>query len=392
MSGAPLRVLFVATQSPWPPAGGGTQTLHGLLAGLVGAGVGVRVVCLGTPPPADGPPPYPVVACGAPRRRWPGVAQLGGLRSSFTLARYRVAALRDAVTSQAAAFAPHVVHLEQLQVGWLAAHLAPRVPVVLREQNVEHLLTSRLAAVASAGRRSMLRLEARLIAREEARLCAQATAVAAISRADAAALRALAPAATVAVLPAAWPGRAPRPALRLAGEPAFLCAGTLDWWPNRDGVRWLLREVWPRVRAAAPAALLHLAGPGSAALGVGVAGVARHPAAAIEALGDPRAVALVPVRAGSGVRMRLLAAWDAGMAAVTSPLGGEGLVDEDGDGAALAADAAEFAAAALRVAGDAAWRARLVAAGRAKLPAHAPARVAAAAVAIYRDAIARAVA
>lgn len=386
-----LRVLVVATKSPWPALGGGSLTLHGLLLGLVEAGVNVRVTALGPRPAGEERPPYEVITTDRTKRRWPGLRELGGARSSFSLARYRVRALRDLVAAQTVELAPHVVHLEQLHVGWLLHHFAARVPVVLREQNVEHVLFSRLAEVAPPRRRWLLRLEARLLAREEARTCARAGLVAAISEVDAAAVRALAPAARVAVLPAAWPGGRAPATLRLAGDPAFLCVGSFDWIANRDGAVWLLREVWPRIRASAPGAVLHLAGPGSESLrSADSSSVVRHGQVDDpSALFDPACVALVPVRAASGVRMRLLAAWDHGVPAVTSPIGGEGLVAEDGDGAALAATAPEFAAAALRVACDLELRRRLVAAGRAKLTLHAPARVAAAAIELYREVISR---
>lgn len=43
------------------------------------------------------------------------------------------------------------------------------------------------------------------------------------------------------------------------GEVRFGFLGNLDWWPNRDGLRWFLREVWPAVPKSVR---LDLYGPG----------------------------------------------------------------------------------------------------------------------------------
>jgi hypothetical protein len=74
---------------------------------------------------------------------------------------------------------------------------------------------------------------------------------------------------------------------------------------------------------------------------------------------------------------------------VTTPLGGEGLVSRNNDGALLATTADEFAAAAAGLARDEALRRRIVDVGRQRIASHAPDRVATAAMEIYREAIAR---
>ena len=141
-----------------------------------------------------------------------------------------------------------------------------------------------------------------------------------------------------------------------------------------------------------PGATLHLAGPGSDRLGrVSGGPVTCH--GRVEEVGplyDPRAVALIPLRVGSGVRLRLLEAWWAGVPAVATPVAAEGLLDGNAEGACIAGTAEEFAAAAARLATDRSLRARLVAAGRRRLLTHAAGRVAGLAREVYLEAIDRA--
>jgi glycosyltransferase involved in cell wall biosynthesis len=383
-----LRVLVVATKAPFSSTGGGSVSLHGLLHALHDHGVDVRVVAPGTSP-ASISPRYPHRCIASQPRSW--VRVLPSLVSGRPLivARYRLPALERAVEEEITHFAPNVVHLEQLHLAWLIPRIARTTAVVLRQQNVESLLLARLAELLPAPLRWAARLESRQTARFEAAACTAASIVAAISRADAARLRSLAPRARVEVLPASFMpdvSTAPRP---LRGSPPFLCLGSFDWLPNRDGVRWLIDQVWPRLRLLAPGGVLHVAGPGSRTLG-------RNGGPFIERYGrvesaaslyDPRGVVLIPLRAGSGVRIRLVEAWAAGVPAVTSPLAAEGLVTGNGDGALVASAAQEFASAAARLAEDPDLRRQIVERGRAKLTDHDCNRVAVRARQLYLQAI-----
>jgi glycosyltransferase involved in cell wall biosynthesis len=387
MDNRPLRVLVVATRPPFPPMGGGSATLHALLRALPEAGIDVRVVALASREPSPDAPPYAIRTVEAAPRPWAAVAPALASRTPSAVRRYTLGPLAAKVEAEIEAFAPDVVHLEQLHLAWLGRRLAGRIPVVLREQNVESLLLARVGALLPAPLRWACRWESGRTRRFERRACEAAALVAAISEDDADALRALAPAARVAVLPATVAFEGP-PTQRLRGSPPFLCLGSFDWLPNRDGARWLLREVWPRLRRLAPGGVLHLAGPGSTTLGRDrEEAVERHGrVVSPSSLYDPAAVVLIPLRAGSGVRVRLLEAWAAGSPAVVSPCAAEGLVHHDGDGALLAPTPQEFAEAAARLAADPALRERLVEQGRARLVAHEPRRVAALARRLYLEA------
>ena len=303
---ARLRVLVVATKPPWPPLGGGSLTLHALLTGLCEHGAAVRVVSLGPSPAPDRDLPYEVQTTGSQPRSWASPFNVGRFPWPLVMARYQVARLRTAVGEALERFRPDLVHLEQLHTAWLLPWLRRHRPVVLREQNAEHRLVSRVADMAPLPLRAVLRFEAWLLARGEARSCQLADAVAAISDADAAALAELAPAARIVLLPAAYPEVRAAAKGSLAGAPPYLALGSFDWRANRDGALWLIREVWPRLRSLTPGAVLHMAGAGSRRLpGAAGDGIVFHgPVPDASVLFYPRAIALVPVRGGSGVRLR----------------------------------------------------------------------------------------
>jgi len=76
-------------------------------------------------------------------------------------------------------------------------------------------------------------------------------------------------------------------------------------------------------------------------------------------------VVIVPLRSGSGTRFKILEAWAAQRAVVSTTIGAEGLGARDGQHLLIADDPAAFAHAIIRLLNDAELRANLGAAGRA---------------------------
>jgi glycosyltransferase involved in cell wall biosynthesis len=143
--------------------------------------------------------------------------------------------------------------------------------------------------------------------------------------------------------------------------------------------------VWPAVRAALPAADLHLFGTEDG--GDPAAGITVHPAPADSADAFPAgAILAVPVRIASGVRMKILEAWARGVPVVGTPEAVSGLGAEPGRELLVATDPASFAAALARLHGEPGLGRALVVAGRAALrERHDPAAVTARLAAIYGE-------
>lgn len=150
--------------------------------------------------------------------------------------------------------------------------------------------------------------------------------------------------------------------------PVFVLPGQLAYVPNVDGAQWLVQSIWPLVRARLPDARLRLVGtPGPE-----VRALATHPG--VEVVGpvlstrdEIRAATalVVPLRYGSGTRVKILEGWAHGTPVVSTTVGAAGLGAVHG-GDLLLADADEgFADALVALATDPALGERLRAAGRA---------------------------
>ena len=131
-------------------------------------------------------------------------------------------------------------------------------------------------------------------------------------------------------------------------EPAtMLFLGSFRHLPNQEALSWFIEHVMPRVSARMPESRLVV---------IGSDPPPRHAfpksAGNIELIGfvdDVReplsryAVFICPILSGSGVRVKLLEAFAAGIPVVSTRLGAEGLADQDGDICALADDPEGFA-------------------------------------------------
>ena len=160
--------------------------------------------------------------------------------------------------------------------------------------------------------------------------------------------------------------REPAPALGRPGvgdPPTVLFAGSTCYGPNADAARWLVAEIWPRVRAARPDAVLRLVGEPDSSMSdleriPGVAVVGRVPAMDPEL--ERADVVVVPLRYGSGTRVKILEAFAHRIPVVSTALGAEGLGARHGVHLLVADEPAAFAEACLALTRDLPLRARLV--------------------------------
>lgn len=167
----------------------------------------------------------------------------------------------------------------------------------------------------------------------------------------------------VTVVPNGYPP-VDRPLGRVATStpPTLLFQGHLGYPANVEAARWLVGEVVPRLRAQVPDVRVRLVG---------------NAAPAVEALADPPRVTVVgpvpsmadelaradlvvvPVRYGSGTRIKIIEAFAHRLPVVSTSVGAEGLDVTGGVHLLLGDTAAELAGAAARLLGDEALRARL---------------------------------
>jgi len=154
----------------------------------------------------------------------------------------------------------------------------------------------------------------------------------------------------------------------VAEQEVIVFSGNLEYPPNIHAVRYFASRIWPVVRARRPALVWRLVGRNPEGVRPYVAGDAR-----IQLTGpveDPlpwlaaaKAV-VVPVLSGSGTRVKILEAWAAGRAVISTSFGVEGLPARPGEHLLVADGADSFGEAVLAVVDGEALRRRLGQSGR----------------------------
>jgi glycosyltransferase involved in cell wall biosynthesis len=217
------------------------------------------------------------------------------------------------------------------------------------------------------------------------------------SNADATRLSAQFPKASFGAVPN---GYAPPPAILphipcREGPLRLLFVGTLGCYANSDAALFLCREVLPVLRRMARRQVeIDLAGSGASDALIGIAadpGIRVH--GFVDALGSLYSsadVAVIPLRAGGGTRIKILEAFAHGVPVLSTSIGAEGLDVIEGEHLLLADDAETFARECLRMKENPGLCARLAGRATSLLAfSYGPARVDAALAGIYAEAKSR---
>jgi glycosyltransferase involved in cell wall biosynthesis len=135
----------------------------------------------------------------------------------------------------------------------------------------------------------------------------------------------------------------------------LLYCGSLRYGPNADAADWMAREILPLIRREHAAACLNVTG----ALPDSTDFITRHPQVLLagrlddlDAAYRASRVCVVPLRFGTGTRIKIIEALAYGMPVVTTSKGAEGLAVVHGQHVLVADDPREFAAATVRLLRD----------------------------------------
>jgi len=141
----------------------------------------------------------------------------------------------------------------------------------------------------------------------------------------------------------------------------LLFIGTLDYFPNEDAILYFAESILPWIPNAAVRPTVRVVGPGAPdrvrALAIDIAGQVSDLAPEYARA----AAVIVPLRAASGTRIKILEAFAFGRPVVSTSIGAEGLNVTDGEHLLIADDPSAFAQACERLLRDPALGERLAA-------------------------------
>jgi len=138
----------------------------------------------------------------------------------------------------------------------------------------------------------------------------------------------------ITVIPIAVDTEQLQPVQRMPGSVNILTLGTLHYPPNADGIRWFLREVFPLIRLQIPQATITVIGKNPPRNLIQLADQAPRSITFTGYVNDlvpflqKAGLIVVPVRAGGGMRVRILEAFARAVPVVTTSIGLEGIQAE----------------------------------------------------------------
>jgi glycosyltransferase involved in cell wall biosynthesis len=358
-----MRILFLTAQLPEPPHAGGTLRTNGLMRSVHAAGHEVYVLSFGDAEQLKLNQNVLNEFCTCveivppPQRRFTHrlrdllLTNLADMQRRFYSAQYaaKLAVLLDKQPVD-------IIQIESLE---MAAYLSvirrkqPQTPTIYDSFNAEFDLQRSVFEAERGNPRQIPGalysfIQWRRLIRFEREVCESVTHVIAVSDADAESFRELAPTCPVSVVPNGIDTEryAQHDSSLDLGDCALVFTGSMGYRPNVDAALWFAEQILPLVRERVPAAKFFVVGSDP------------HPRLDVMRERDDvtitgwvpevnpflhaATVYVVPMRMGSGTRLKLLQAMAAGKAVVATRTGAQGLYVSDNVELRLADTAAAF--------------------------------------------------
>ena len=291
-------------------------------------------------------------------------------RHPITVARYDLPTYRQKFKELVATGTFDLVHYEMFHTAQF--HTETRLPGVLSQQNVDSAIWRRLCGeTANPFYKFAYWTQQLAFQRYERVLSPKFDAVTCTSDIDAAVFQQHCSEDAIEIIPNGVDVTHYQPDFSAEVPAHLIYIGSMDWYPNEDAVGFFADEVLPRIQERVPDVRFSIVGGNPSARvqklaerkGIVVTG--RVPE--IKPYFAEATVFVVPLRIGSGTRLKILEALAMGKAIVSTSVGAEGLALKDGEEIFIADEPTVFADAVTRLLTDTPLRRRIGENGRARV-------------------------
>jgi glycosyltransferase involved in cell wall biosynthesis len=236
---------------------------------------------------------------------------------------------------------------------------------ILNLHNIESAWHHSCAGAGPYGRSLVHQCFQHAASRQEKRFLKRSDLTLVASEEDARRVREIAPQTPICVYPNAIPWR---DVINCETEFSLAFSGNLEYEPNRVGLRYFVSRIWPVLKARFPSLAFRIIGKNAHAIQSEVAGLesVECTGAVEDTFGwlSKSMIAIAPLLSGSGTRLKIIEAWAAQRAVVSTSIGAEGLGATHGQSLLLADTPEDFVEAVGNLLTDDRVRQRIAKNGR----------------------------
>ena len=335
-----MKILLLCNKPPYPASEGGPMAMNSIITGLLEAGHHIKILAVNNEKyhvsEADIPEEY---------KKKTGielidvdlsVRPMKAFLNLFTKKSYHVERfVSETFKSRLAeVLEKELFDVVQLEMLFMAPYVETirehsKAMIVLRAHNVEHKIWERVAKETKFFlKRWYINHLAKTLKEYELNALETVDGVAAITRKDAAYFRKYCSKPVIDIPYGVYPEEF-TPKYEIEGKPKFYHIGSMNWMPNEEGIRWFIEEVLPKTIEKVPDFVYHLAGHN---MPEWLTTLKNKHVDVIGEVPDAKAfvaendVAIVPLLAGSGIRIKIIESMAMGKTVITTRVGAEGIL------------------------------------------------------------------
>lgn len=369
-----MKILMICNKSPYPKTDGGAIGLYNNITALSKAGYKIKVIAANTNKnwvkAEDVPDDFMAITNLEliPVNLSLNVfSALYNLLSgqSYHISRFYTKQFENRIIEVLKSEEFDIIQLEYLPMALYIDVIRKhtKAPIVLRNHNVEYKIWEKITKnTKNLFKKWYLKQLVKTLKHFEISALRKADGIISTTTIDADEFLKLAPGKKVIAIPTSFNIEQLPKDYSLCGNPNIFHLGAMNWYPNEEGVKWFVQDVFHLIKNRIPEINLHLAGRNMPEwlTNLNVDGIIVD--GEVDDAFDYMKkfdIMVVPLLSGSGIRVKIIEGMALGRAIVTTTIGAEGINVENNKNIIIADSPSDFADAVVYLYNDAEKRQQL---------------------------------
>lgn len=362
-----MNILLICNKSPWPKTDGGAIGLYVMITGLLKAGHKVKVLAANTnknwvdinsiPEEFRKSIDIELIPLNLSLNPFSAFYNLIS-NKSYHVTRFYSKEFENKIIEILKKDHYDIVQLEYLPMALYinAVRQYSKSPIVLRNHNIEHIIWERIATNTKQPlKRFYLKKLSETLKSFEIKSMKSVDGIISVTQHDADNFKKMTSKKHIISIPTGLTKeQLPEKSTQIPDN-HFFHIGAMNWQPNLEGVKWLIDDIFPKVKLKCPDAVLHLAGrympdwlQNLQQDGIIVDGEVPD----VFDYMNKHGIMVVPLLSGSGIRIKIIEGMAANKPIITTTIGAEGINCKHNSELLLADSAEDFANEMIRLRDD----------------------------------------